>query len=118
MCRASPVTTVSVTARSGWSELPDFSAYLRAYAHILSMFAAEGSCIPSPGLRGTQRRVDRLRVEAGEALVADDDDRQRQETERHQLLARLRILADVSLGELDTLLRQILHRFVTGPSTA
>src|SRR5262245_61887034 len=105
MCRASPVTTVSVTARSGWSELPDFSAYFRAYAHILSMFAAEGSCMRSPRLRRAQRRVDRLRVEAGEALVTDDDDRQRQQAERHQLLARLRVLADVALGERDALLR-------------
>src|SRR5215831_11210271 len=105
MCRARPVTTVSVTARSGWSDVPDFSAYLPAYAHILSTLAAEGSCKSSPRLRRAQRRVDRLGVETGEALVTDDDHRQGQKSECHQLLARLRVLPHVSLGELDTLLR-------------
>src|SRR2546426_9269708 len=73
MCRASPVTTVSVTLRSGCSDVPDFSAYLRAYAHILLMLTAEGSSIPPPRLRRAQGRIDLGRVEAGEPLVADED---------------------------------------------
>src|SRR5512145_218302 len=108
MCRASPSTTVSVTLTSGCSEVPDFSAYLRAYAHILSMLACAGlasslmrvllvsrfvSPAGPPLLR--QRGVDRVGVEAGQALVADEDDRQRHQAELHQLLARSRILPDV-----------------------
>src|SRR5262245_59472916 len=104
MWRASPVTTVSVTARSGWSEVPDFSAYLRAYAHIFSTFAAEGSFMRPPILR-VQRRIDGGRVEARQPLVADEQHRQRQEAERHQFFARAGVTADVSLGERDALLR-------------
>src|SRR5207237_239348 len=42
MWRASPSTTVSVTVTSGCSDVPDFSAYFRAYAHILSMLGCDG----------------------------------------------------------------------------
>src|SRR6266850_4552205 len=106
MCRASPVTTVSVTARSGWSEVPDFSAYFRAYAHILSTLAAEGSFMPPPRLRRrAQGCVDLGRIEAREPLVADEEHWKGHETERHQLFARAGITADVSLSERDPLLR-------------
>src|SRR3990170_1450691 len=105
MCRASPVTTVSVTLRSGWSEVPDFSAYFRAYAHIFSMLAGEGSSMGSPRLRRAQRRVDLGRVEAGEPLVPDEEHRQRGEAECHQLLAGSGVTADVSLGEREALAR-------------
>src|SRR2546426_2235198 len=86
MCRASPVTTVSVTLRSGWSDVPDFSAYFRAYAHILSTLAAEGSFMPPPRSRRAQCRIDLGRVEAGQPLVTDEENRQRREPERHQFL--------------------------------
>src|SRR5262245_6766008 len=105
MCRARPITTVSVTLTSGCSRVPDFSAYLRAYAHILSMFACEGSAMADllSGLR--ERGVDRLGVEPGELLVSDEQHGQRQEAERHQLLAGFRITPDVLLGERNALLR-------------
>src|SRR5437870_1554966 len=105
MCLASPMTTVSVTLTSGCSDVPDFSAYLRAYAHILSMFAFEGSAIVCVSSGLGERGVDGLGVEPGELLVADEQDRQRQQAERHQLLAGLRITPDVLLGERDALLR-------------
>src|SRR5215471_7075650 len=105
MWRASPVTTVSVTARSGWSEVPDFSAYLRAYAHILSTLAAEGSFMRPPILRGVQRRIDGGRIEARQPLVADQQYRERQEAKRHQFFARTGVTADVPLGERDAFLR-------------
>src|SRR5262249_7288750 len=106
MWRARAGTAVSVDARSGWSEVPDFSAYFRAYAHIFSMLTAEGSFMRPPILwGGVQRRIDGGRIEAREPLVADEQHRQRQDTERHQLLARAGITADVPLGERDALLR-------------
>src|SRR5919204_4777195 len=45
MCLARPCTTASVTLTSGCSDVPDFSAYFRAYVHILSTFAWDGSAI-------------------------------------------------------------------------
>src|SRR5215470_17214148 len=115
MCRARPSTTVWVTLTSGWSDVPDFSAYLRAYAHILSTLALDGSlmCLSLP-LR--QRGVDRFRIEARQPLVTDQDDRQRQQPQLHELLTRRRVLADVALRERHALLRQILCRSVTRPS--
>src|SRR5262245_21210615 len=105
MWRASPVKTVSVTARSGCSEVPDFSPYFRTADQPLSMLSSEGPCMRPPILRGVQRRIDGGRIEAREPLVADEQHRQRQQTERHQLLARAGVTADVPLGERDALLR-------------
>src|SRR5882762_9171811 len=114
MWRARPSTTVSVTVTSGWSDVPDFSANLRAYAHILSMFACEGMGVLSrlPGQRG----VDRGRVEAGQSLVADQDHGQRGQAELHELLPGRRILPHVALRERHALARQILCRPMAGPS--
>src|SRR5213592_169901 len=136
---ASPCTTASVTLTSGCSDVPDLSAYLRAYAHILVTFASDGSAIEaSCGQRfadrrapepcegaptgnnttsaGGQRLVDLRGIEAGEARLADENDGQRRQAQRHQLLAGARVAADVALGERHTFLRQILCRAVTGPS--
>src|SRR5262245_20239262 len=115
MCLASPCTTASVTLTSGCSEVPDFSAYLRAYAHILSMFAWDGSAIGCL-LRSRERLVDLRRVEAAQASVADEDHRKRREAQLHQFLARARVTADVALGEHHALVRQILCRAMAGPS--
>src|SRR5205814_9743261 len=104
MCLARPITTVSVTLTSGCSDVPDFSAYLRAYAHILSMFAFEGSAMNASSGPG-ERRVDGLGVEPRELLVADEQHRQRQQAQRHQLLAGLGVTADVLLRERYALLR-------------
>src|SRR5213594_1880194 len=115
MCLASPWTTASVTLTSGCSAVPDFSAYLRAYAHILSTFACDGSAMVVL-LRSRQRFVDLVGVEPAEPLPADEDHRQRRESQLHQLLARAGVSPDVALGERHALLRQILCRAVTGPS--
>src|SRR5690349_7763859 len=115
MCLASPCTTASVTLTSGCSDVPDFSAYLRAYAHILSTFAWEGSAMRGL-LRSGERFVDLLGIEAAEPLLADEDHRQRRQPELHQLLARAGVTADVALGERHALLRQILCRTMAGPS--
>src|ERR1041384_3680353 len=96
MWRARPLTTASVTPRSGWSDVPDFSAYFSAYFHILSMFAWDG---PASAIEAPQRFVDLRRVEAGELLLADQQHGQRQQSEVHQLLPRLRIAPHVLLGE-------------------
>src|SRR4030095_2045937 len=99
MWRASPITTVSVTLTSGWSDVPDFSAYLRAYAHILSMLPCAGCFMSSPcqieragrvALRERrQRRLDGVGVEARELLVADEEHGKREQPERDQLLSGL-----------------------------
>src|SRR5687768_6359050 len=111
MCLARPITTVSVTVTSGCSSDPDFSAYLRAYAHILSTFAFEGSAIRDSPLRAPralsglgERGVDRLGVEPGELFVSDEQHGQRQQAERHQFLAGLGVTPDVLLGERYALL--------------
>src|ERR1041384_7147476 len=114
MWRARPSTTVSVTVTSGCRDVPDFSANLRAYAHILSMFACDGMGSLS-GLPG-QRGVDRGRVKAGESLVADQDHGQRGQAELHELLPGRRILPPVALPERHALARQILCRPMAGPS--
>src|SRR5437764_5442033 len=133
MCLANPSTTASVTLTSGCSDVPDFSAYLRAYAHILSMFAWDGCAMsfspwPSERLRrapaldgraalaGGQCFVDLRRVEAAQASLADEDHGQRRQSQLHQFLARAGVAADVALGERYALLRQILCRAVAGPS--
>src|SRR5437016_5097631 len=102
MLMASPLTTASVTPRSGCSEVPDFSAYFSAYFHILSMFAWDGA--PS-AIEAPQCFIDLGGVEARELLLADEEHGQREEAELHELLSRLRILADVLLGERHALLR-------------
>src|SRR5882672_7407548 len=107
MNRASPITTASVTDWSGWSDVPDFSAYFRAYDHILSMFACDGPAWTGSAIRvsleGRDGLVDQLGVEAGQPLVADQQHGQRREPELHQLLARRRIAADVLLHERNPL---------------
>src|SRR5262245_58388329 len=57
MCRASPSTTVSVTVTSGCRNVPDFSAYLRAYAHILSRLACEGLAVSAMAMSFQRRRA-------------------------------------------------------------
>src|SRR5436189_1837074 len=69
MCLARPCTTASVTLTSGCSDVPDFSAYLRAYAHILSTLAFEGSAI---GL-SPQRRGERAPCRPSEGADAPSD---------------------------------------------
>src|SRR5262245_35712271 len=95
---ASPITTASVTERSGCSDVPDFSAYFSAYFHILSTFAWDGVGFTTRHLRsageGVDRFVDLVRVEARELPVADEQHRQRCQPDLHQLLSRLRIPSD------------------------
>src|SRR5262245_17289144 len=116
MWRARPMTTVSVTLTSGCRDVPDFSAYFLAYAHILSMLACDGCFIRSPcridrrqaltRLRQPrQRRLDGLRVETGELLLPDEEHGQREQSQRDQFLPRLGIPPHVLFGEFDALLR-------------
>src|SRR5213594_2303083 len=107
MCLARPCTTASVTLTSGCSDVPDLSAYLRAYAHILSTFACDGSAMQLSFLirrrsafaglrrstvgessRAGQGLVDLRRVEAAQAPLADEDHGQRRQSQLHELLAR------------------------------
>src|SRR5262245_61259293 len=114
MCRARPITTVSVTLTSGWSDVPDFSAYFLAYAHILSMLACEGWSMRPPCRIGQARRrlrqrrqsrVDGVGIETGQLLLADEQHGQREQAQGDQLLPGLGIPSHVLLGELDAFSR-------------